>query len=407
MNILVIGTLYAPDLGPSAPLFTLLCENLVRCGHQVTVITMVPHYPTGQVSGPYRKKLIYRSVENGVQVIRVGLPSVNRSKLPQRFLQYFCYQVGAALTSLGLQYDVVLAANPFLTVWLPFASTVALRRKPAVYSVQDVYPTVGIKLGIFRHPWVIAAATKLEGFCLSHSSIVQVISESFKPDLQALGVDDSKMALVYNWVDTDLVHPLQRSNAFAQEHHLVDRFVVLYAGNIGRSQGLEHVLAAAEQTTDPDIAFVLVGDGPAREQLIAQAKERQLQNVQFLPFQPRERLPEVLASADISLVTLCKGIGTGSLPSKLYSIFASGRPVVASVDPCCETWSVVSQSGAGLCIPPEDPSAMLQAILKLRNEPELRQRLGQNGRLWAERYHSPQAAAAQFEKLLLAAIANQ
>jgi colanic acid biosynthesis glycosyl transferase WcaI len=210
------------------------------------------------------------------------------------------------------------------------------------------------------------------------------------------------MALVYDWVDTDLIQPLPRDNGFAREHNLADGFVVLYAGNIGLSQGLEHVLAAAELLADhPDFHFVLVGDGAGREQLAAQAEQRRLVNVQFLPFQPRARLPEVLATADVSLVTLRHGVGSGSLPSKTFSILASGRPVLASVDEGSETWNLVERAEAGLCVPPESPAQLAKAILRLSQDDDLRERLGQNGRAWAERYHSPQSAAEQFEKLLV------
>jgi colanic acid biosynthesis glycosyl transferase WcaI len=214
--------------------------------------------------------------------------------------------------------------------------------------------------------------------------------------------------LIYDWVDTDLIRPMGHDNPFAQEHKLTDKFVVLYAGNLGLSQGLEHVLIAAEQLADhKEIKFVFVGDGSGREHLIAESEHRKLSNVQFLPFQPRSRLPEVLATADVSLVVLRRGIGTGSLPSKLFSILASGRPVLASVDEGCETWELVERVHAGFCVPPENPSELAKAILTMMQDHGLRERLGYNGRAWAEQHHSPQAAAEQFEKLLFKAQATQ
>jgi colanic acid biosynthesis glycosyl transferase WcaI len=405
MRVLMIVPYYAPDLGPSAPLFTMLSAGLVHRGHQVTVITTVPHYPSGQVPAAYRGKWIQRSCESGVEVVRVAVPSVKRANLAKRLLQFICYQFGALWTGLGQRYDVALVANPALWVWWPFAWLVVLRRKPAVFSVHDVYPDVGVTLGIFRHRPVIAAVASLERFCLNHSAIVRILSDSFRPGLHALGVPDAKMALVYDWVDTDLIRPLSRHNTFAREHDLIDRFVVLYAGNLGLSQGLEQVLTAAESlAARDDICFVFVGEGAAREQLVAQATRNQLANVQFLPLQPRARLPEVLATADISLVTLRRGVGSGSLPSKTFSILASGRPVLASVDEGSETWNLVQRADAGLCVPPESPSHLAEAILALKQDRDLRERLARNGRIWVERHHSPQVAAEQFENLLLMAI---
>ena len=404
MRVMLFGAGYEPDLGPDAPLFTMLCENLVRLGHQVTVITSVPHYPSGHVSAEFRGKgkLLWKSVENGVNVIRVALPSVDRAKLPQRFLQYVCYQLGATWAGFGKQYDVVMASSSSLTALLPFASMVVLPHKPAIYSVYDVYPSVGITLGIFRHKAVIALVFSMEYFCLNHAAVVRIISDSFRPDLRAMGVPDDKMVLVYDWVDTDLVHPMPRDNAFSREHGLTGQFNVLYAGNIGLSQGLEHVLTAAEALADhQDILFVFVGDGANRESLVAEARRRQLKNVKFIPYQPRERLPEVLASADISLVSLKRGIGVCSLPSKTYSILASGRPIIACIDECSETWNLVQRAKAGLCIPPENPPALVEALLKIKQDREGREQMGRNGRVWAEQHHSPQAGAKNIEALML------
>jgi len=401
MRILLITPYYAPDLGPSAPLFTMLSEQLVKRGHEVIVVTTVPHYPSGTVGSAYRGKWIHRSVENGVQISRVWLPSVKRSNFALRLLQFFCYQFGAVFAELNQTYDVVIAANPALWLWLPFVYYVSLRHKPAIFSVHDVYPDVGITLGIFRNKFIISIVAGLERYCLNHSRMVRVLSESFRPGLRNLGTPDSKLALIYDWVDTELIRPLSKDNSFARENQLAECFVILYAGNIGLSQGLENVLVAADQLAEqPDIHFLFVGDGPGRDQLIAWAGAHQLTNVQFVPFQPRDRLPEVLASADVSLVLLRKGIGTGSLPSKTFSILASGRPVIASVDQKSETWDLIQKAHAGLCIEPENPSELVKAILMLKNDRNLREELGINGRIWAERRHSPQSATIQFEELL-------
>ena len=408
MNVLIIGTLYEPDLGPSAPLFTMLSKGLVQRGNQVTVITMVPHYPSGQVSARFRGKWIWRSSENGVNVIRIGLPSVNRARLAQRLLQFFCYQIGATIAGIGLKYDAVIAVNPALGVWLPFASLAVLRRKSAIFSVHDVYPDVGVTLGIFRNKLVINAVGSLEKYCLKHAVFVRILSESFRPGLRNLDVPDSKMVLVYDWVDTELIHPMPKVNSFLLDNNLNERFVVLYAGNMGLSQGLENILSAAEMLSDQqDLQFVFVGDGTGRELLQTQAKQKQLKNVQFIPFQPREKLPEVLASADISLVNLRRGIGSASLPSKTFSIMASGRPILVSVDEESETYKLIKRADAGLCVPPEDPSKLAEAILTLKQDKALCERLGRNGRDWVEQHHSPQFAAQQFENILLEAISSK
>ena len=407
MRILVITLLYAPDGGPSAPLFGMLCENLALRGHDVTVIAAVPHYPSGRVLKEFQGKWIQRSCERGVDVIRIRVPSLDRANLKQRMLQFIWYQVGATWAGLKQHYDVLLVTNPALESWLPFFFLSWLRGEPAVFSVQDLYPDVGVTLGIFHHQPVIALVKWLEQFCLNRSKFVQIISESFIEPLRALGIPESKMMLVSNWVDTDLIKPLPRDNGFSREHGLTNGFVALYAGNIGFSQGLEQVLAAAAALRDhKDIIFVLLGGGAGCDYLKSQAREMGLENVRFLPFQPRSRLPEVLATADVSLVTLRKGIGISSLPSKCYSILASGRPLIASVDAESDIWKLVQRSGAGVCIPPENPEALAEIIRELKDDPSRRELLGHKGREFALKYHAPQAAAEKFEQLLLSALAN-
>ena len=407
MRLLVVTMFYPPDGGPSAPLFGMLCETLVRRGMDVTVIAATPHYPSGLVPKEFRRGWITRSEVNGVRLLRVRVPSFDRSNLRHRALQFLCFQIGAVVAGFSGRYDAALFSNPALDVWLPFAVHVVLRRTPAVFSIADVYPDVGVTLGIFRHPLVIAAVAALERFCLKHSASVRVISESFMPAMRRLGVPESKIALIYDYADTALIMPLSRANAFAAEAGLDGRFVVLYAGNIGLSQGLENVLEAADRLrSHPDILFVFAGDGAGRAALVAEAKRRNLDNVRFLPSQPRSRLPELLASADIGLVSLKKGVGVQSLPNKTLSLLSCGRPLLASVDESSATAALVRRSGAGLCVPPEDPVRLAESILALKQAPGRREEMGRNGRRHAERHHSPDRAAALFEGLFRAAVST-
>ena len=407
MNILIIAPYYTPDLGPSAPLFSMLSKALLQRGHQVTVVAMVPHYPSGQVLPAYRGKWIQKTVEQGVKVVRIGIPSIDRKKLSKRLVQFAYYQIGATLASFNQKFDAAIITAPFVTSLLPFIRHGIMRHKPIIMSIHDVYPDVGIKLGVFKHKLLIATVGWLESFCLKHSTCVRILSDSFRPGVRALGVPDNKITIIYDWVDTELIQPFPKDNAFSRENHLSDKFVVLYAGNIGLSQGLEHILAAAELLSDQDnMRFVFVGDGAGKEYLQTQSRHRKLSNVQFIPFQPRERLPEVLASADISLIILRRGIGFDSLPSKTYSIMASGRPIVVSIDEESETWKLINKADAGVWVPPENPSRLADAILTLKQDTNLSKHLGHNGRIWAEQNHSPQNAAAQFEMLINKAVAK-
>ncbi len=401
MRILFQVLHYLPDGGPSAPLFGMLCEALVKRGHRVTVVAAAPHYPSGRVQEQYRGFRVRRSIENGVHVVRIPVPSVNRSRLPQRAMQWLFYQIGSVVSTWRETFDIGVYGGPTLTTWLPFAYRTVVRKTAAVYSIADVYPQVGITLGIFRWPWVVSLVSAMEKFFLSRSAYVRILSESFTLPLKDLGVPEEKMILIYDWVDTALIQPGPKDNRFAREQGLTDKFVVMYAGNIGLSQGLENVLRAAQElNSHEDILFVLVGDGAGRERLENEARRMKLTNVIFLPFQPRPRLPEVLASADVSLVTLQKGITTGSLPSKSFSILSSGRPILASVDQDSDMARLVGRSQAGLTVPPEEPHLLVEALLSLKLAPDACRRMGIQGREYVEKYHSPDSAATFFEELL-------
>lgn len=405
MDILVIGTLYNPDLGPSAPLFTSLCEKFVEHGHNVSVITMVPHYPTGKVSSNYRKKIFSRSCENGVNVIRIGIPSLDRKNFSKRLLQFISYQIGAILFGFGLKYEVILAANPSLTVFLPFLWFSVFRKKPAIYSVQDVYPDIGIELGIFSNPILKRIITSLECFCLKRAKIVHIISNSFIKKLINLGVDKEKMVLIYNLVDINLIQPCQKQNPFSITNHLDNYFVILYAGNLGLSQGLKYILLSAELLAQyPDIKFVFVGDGCEKSVLQEMASEMKLNNVLFMPFQPREKLSEVLASASISVVMLRSNLANNSLPSKIFSIMASERPILMCVDEDSEAWNLVHQAEAGKLVEPNNPDEIAKSILFLKQNSEYCESLGKNGRIWVEKNSSPDIVAQKFENLFSSAL---
>jgi colanic acid biosynthesis glycosyl transferase WcaI len=308
----------------------------------------------------------------------------------------FCvYQALVTLVGISLKYDVLFITNPAIETGLPFAFLGWLRRKPIILAVWDVYPEVGVRMGLFRNRTVIRLVGFLEDFCLHRAHRIQVLGEGFVADLANHRISPEQIVVIPPWVDTKLIKPIPRHNTFSHRHNLDDKFVVLYAGNIGLSQGLDTVLEAAQRLSNrPEFLFLFVGEGSDKGQLVNQAAG--LSNVRFLPIQPRDRLPEMLASSDVSLVVMKQGIGSGSLPSKTFSIFASNRPVLASVDENSDVWNLVQASQAGMCVPSEDPEALAQAILWLHDAAVGRTQMGWNGRAWAEKYHSPQAAATSF-----------
>jgi len=278
-------------------------------------------------------------------------------------------------------------------------------RVPFVFNIQDVFPDVAVELGAITDPRVIRFASWLERETYLRADAVTVLSEDLKANVAAkiagrrgaAGFRD-KVRVIPNFIDTDVIRPAERENAYRREFGLQGKTVVMYAGNLGWSQSLDLVLSAATHLAhDPDVVFVINGGGVARERL--QQAAAGLPNVVFVEMQPKARLAEVAAAADIHVVPLRTGLARSSVPSKLYTILAAGRPVVASVDLGTEVARTVTEAGAGIAVPPDDAEAFTKAVVSLVERPDEARSMGAAGRRFVERWASPAAVAGSYEAL--------
>jgi colanic acid biosynthesis glycosyl transferase WcaI len=407
LRILVVTPYYPPDLGPSAPLVGMLCDDLVKRGHKATVVTMVPHFPSGRVKREYRKRLVTWEQSENARVCRIWIPSGSRARLMHRLAGFLIYQIVSSLVCLRLSFDVALVTNPAIETFLQFVAISILRKRPILYAVWDLYPDVGVALGVFRHKYLVWLVRRLEYFCLERSTAIQVLAKGFVAPLAQRVSNSKKIVIIPVWVDTDFVHPLEGNNGFSEEMGLAGRSVVLYAGNLGLSQGLESVLeTAARLQKRNDIEFVFVGDGPARDALHQEASRLQLSHVRFIDFKPHFRLPEVLASADIALVTQKREVSDLSIPSKAFPILASGRPIVAVSDEGSDLFKLIHESQAGVCVVPNDGEALTTAISDLLAAPKVREDMSRRGREFAVQNHSREVAAKKFESILARILAE-
>jgi colanic acid biosynthesis glycosyl transferase WcaI len=403
MKVLLLTLYFEPDIAANAVIMTELADELANLGHELTVVTSMPHYGDNRIWPEYRGKLYVRETFKGLDVRRVYLyVPQDKENLLGRLFNYATFNTLSTIAgTFAGGYDVVLAPSPPLTNGLAAFLISRLRGVPYVYNVQDIYPDVAIRLGVLTSPGVIAFFRWMERFVYDKAAAVSVLSEGFRRNLLNKDVPDDKIEVIPNFVDVDFVHPLPRYNSFSKSRELHDKFVVLFAGNVGMSQGLAKVLGSARLLEDrEEILFLIVGNGAAKSGLQAHAEELELENVRFLPFQPREALPEMYASSDVCLVPLRQGVATDSVPSKLLTITAAGRPLVAAVDKESDTHRFVKRAACGLRVEPENPEAMADAILELYHDPDLRQRLGRNGRAHVEASYTPQAVARQYAELL-------
>jgi colanic acid biosynthesis glycosyl transferase WcaI len=253
---------------------------------------------------------------------------------------------------------------------------------------------------------VIAIAEHLERLSYQSADAVTVLSDDLRDNVVAKlrgrrRGDADKVRVIPNFVLTDLIKPMPSDNEYRRELGIDPaQTVVLYAGNVGFSQSLDLVVGSARRLHEAgrsDVVFVVNGGGSALPDVERAAEG--LSNVRFAPYQPRERLPEVLAAGDIHLVPLKRGLAKASVPSKLYSILAAGRPVLASVDAGTEVATTVARAEAGVAVGPEDPDAFHAALVGLLDDPDGRRRMGASGRRFVEGWASPAAIAGRYEEL--------
>lgn len=403
MRILLLTLYFAPDVAANAVIMTELAEQIVKSGHDVTVVTSFPHYASNAIAPEYQGRLFERDQYKGINVIRTYLYTLpNKQKMMPRLLNYLSFNALSTLASLFEgPYDIILAPSPPLTIGFTAWAVSRLKRIPYIYNVQDIYPDIAIRLGVLTNPQLIRFFTSLESFVYRKAAAITVLSQGFQANLLAKGVPQDKVRIIPNFVETDFVRPLPKDNSFARQHDLQDKFVVMYAGNVGMSQGLDVMLEAATHLEAlSDILLLIVGNGAAKAGLEQQAAQMGLGNVSFLPFQSRSVLPEMYATADVSLVCLRRNIGSESVPSKAYTIMSSGRPLLAAVSEEAETKTLIEQAECGLWVEPEEPRALADAIRLLYHDSALRSRLGKNGRAEVQANYTPKRVAKQYVQLL-------
>ncbi len=400
MRITVICPHFAPDTAPTGRVITEIVRELQNLGHHIHVVTSLPWYRNHSVEDGWRGRLFATEKTSWGRITRIHpFISNKRTNLLARAIAFALFSLVTALAaSIGRRTQLILAMSPPLT--LAPAGWIAARRHraPLVLNIQDVHPDAAIETGTLNDERVIGLLKRLEIFSYRKADAITVLSRDLKERLSNRVEDESKILVIPNFVDTERIYPAEKHNSYREELGVTDETVVLYAGNIGFSQPLEIVLEAAQHLAHrDDILFVINGNGSRRAHLETASEE--IPNVTFMDYQPNSRLNEVLACGDIHIIPLKPGLGSISVPSKLYSILAAGRPVLASVDPGTEIDAVVTQSGAGRSVRAGDTEAFIAALEALIDDPNGRAAAGLNARRFAEEWLSSEAIGETYNNL--------
>ena len=389
---------------------TELAEGLVRLGHEVRVVTGMPNYPQRQIYEGYRDKFYCTETRNGVLIQRSFIWVKPKPSLLDRLLLDGSFVVSSFFQALrGWRPDVILLTVPPLPVCLPAALLGTVYNCPIVLNVQDILPEAAVHVGLLRSKTMIRILEGLEKFSYRTAHTISVIADGFVDNLVNKGVPAQKIACIPNWVDTQFIRPLDKEeNAFRKAHGLDGKFVIMYSGNIALTQGLETVVEAAVRLQQhSDIAFVIVGEPGAIAKLQEYCTTCGVTNVHLLPFQPRAKLPEMLAAADVGLIVQKHNVVSFNMPSKTQVLLASGRAIVASVPSTGSAAKAIEKSRGGIVVAPENPEALAASVLELYQNPELAERLGYQGRQFAVERYSFEQALSQYESLFYSVIESR
>jgi putative colanic acid biosynthesis glycosyltransferase WcaI len=392
-RILVLNQYYWPGVEATAYLLTELCEALAG-EYEVEVVTGVLHGHEGQPR---------RIEHNGVIVTRVASTSYERSRLGPRAANYFSYLGSAfrhALTAPRPDLVLCMTDPPVIG---DLGVLVGKRvGAPVLVISQDVFPEIATELDRLRNPAVVGVLRTLVGAYLRRADRIVAIGETMRERLEAKGAPPERIRVIPNWVNTQEITPQPRDNAWARQHDLVGRFVVMHSGNVGHAQDLDSLVRAATFLRDlDDLRIVVAGFGARHGEMVELTRLLEVQEtVRFLPYQKRARLPLSLSSAHVHVVGLARGLSGFVVPSRLYGVLAAGRPVIVGAEDESETARLVREVGCGVVVPPGRPDLLARTIRAATEGAFDLEEMGRLGRRYVEEDADRVVAMARYRELV-------
>ncbi|MGH3902712.1 MAG: glycosyltransferase family 4 protein [Pseudonocardiaceae bacterium] len=402
MKILIVTHYFPPEIGAPQARLSSLARHWAAAGDEVTVLTGFPNHPTGVIPPEYRGKWIMEEHVDGYRVVRTWLYATPNERIVRKTLCHLSFMLSSVL--LGARRigkpDVVVVSSP--TFFSIFSARVLarLRRARFVVEVRDLWPAIFVELGVLTNPIVIWALERLEMNAYRAADRVVVVTERFRENLIERGVPDHKVCTVRNGADLDQfdADPSEVAKVRETLGAAAGDTLVLYIGAHGISHGLEAVAEAASQLDGKPIRLAFVGEGAAKGAVAKRVRDLGVNNVTLHPAVPRSDVPAFLGAADICLVPLRDvPLFSTFIPSKMFEYFAAGKAVVGAVRG--EPAEILADAGA-VVVPPEDPTAMAEAIWKLADDPRKRERMARRAEQFVAEYFDRRRLAWQYRELL-------
>ncbi|NLI55153.1 MAG: glycosyltransferase family 4 protein [Clostridiales bacterium] len=402
MHIALITAHFAPEITPAARLYADLAEDLCRYGAEVSVVTNLPGHGLSEEERARCLEHADETTPEGYRVLRVGSKKHERKRGLRRALQVLTNAQALRRTAKKLKADVyLLDSTPPL---LGLVGAGLSRHARTVYILQDLFPDSMVATGKFTewHP-AVRLSRRMEQRIYRKNTAFITLSEEMKRTLVARGVEQRKIAVISNWADTESIHPIPREeNPLFDELDLPrDGFYAVYAGTLGILQEPDVLLDAAKLLfAAKDVRIVIFGDGAMLEHVKNRVARERIDNVRIFPFYPAERIAQVYSLGDAALVPLKKGATRFTMPRKVWSALAAGRPVIAGAEAGSEWARSIEHEGYGVCVTPGDAREMADAILRLHASTVSLKELGDRARSYAcEHASRAQATRAYYDWL--------
>ena len=380
-NLTILSEYFHPESSATSQLLTRLATGLTD-RFDVTNITAFPHYHAADREADVPNRETYQDID----IKRVRSSRFDKDELPKRVVNWLSYTLAATVTLLRTPTDVVLTvSNPPI---LPAAAWIRRRihGTPYVYLVHDLYPDIAVELGMVTPGGLLErSCRRINGRFLCDATRIIVLGESMCDTILSRypSVSESQLEVIHNWEDESFVGPKPKTeNQFAEEHDTVEPFTLIYSGNIGRFHELKTVIDAVDRLDDQnrDVRFLIIGEGARKEELQTYVSDNDITAVEFLPFQPKERLPESLTCGDVSVIGIKDGMQGLCVSSKLYSSLATGQPILAVTGQGDEVAVVVENCECGYHVEPGDVDRCVEVIRRWLDDSQIRAEQGTNAR---------------------------
>ncbi|HZS48525.1 MAG TPA: glycosyltransferase family 4 protein [Blastocatellia bacterium] len=377
MRVLILNQFFYPDISATSQLMTDLAEDLVKMGADVTALCCRNQYIKGE-------ELVSDEVYKGIRIVRVAVTQFDRASFVKRGVSYLSFYVSSFFKLIRLNRpDVILVLTTPPLIASVACMIKAISRCRVIYLVQDLYPDVAVQLGVLKEKSSFTRLLeRVSKTTLSRSDAIIALGDCMRRRIEEKGTSPKKIHVIPNWADGDQIRTIERSeNEFLREHRLTEKFVVFYSGNMGKVHDFDTILEAVRGlSSHSDIVFVFVGDGPKRNLISDFIKENPDVNILLLPYRQRDELSVSLGAADVSLVTLSKGMEGLVVPSKVYGVMAAGRPIIFIGQKGSEAANTIENASCGYVIPNGQVSDLKNAILNLKADKCLAFQMGKNSR---------------------------